>query len=434
MIKLKKQIAVLTALLMCGSMLAACGNGGGGDTSESVSDTQEAAEATTSREIVTLPPDENAVDPNVPVNLEEGVTDKMYSRAIFNEGDRTRIAAAMKKAKNGEEITVGVIGGSITQGSLASTPANCYASKFNDWWVNKFPEAKVNFVNAGIGGTNSYLGVHRVDEQLLAYDPDVVIVEFSVNDTDKVMNKYSYDSLVRKILSHSTNPAVILLFTTMEDGTSLQDIHSEIGSAYNLPMISYHDVVYPEVAAGTLNWKDISPDNIHPNDAGHDIINQIVSRYLDGIYDKLDSIADEPAAFAADAYTSDYYKNARTYSAADITATESEGFEVVEKDFYDQFHNNWKSTEGGRLVFDLECQNFGLFYMCTTDGKSGKYEVYVDGERKGIIDADFTGGWGNYGNTYQAVISKESEAHTIEIKPAEGSEGKGITILGLMVS
>lgn len=434
MINLKKQIGVLTALLMCCSVLAACGNSSGGDTSESVSDTQEAAEVTTSREIVTLPPDENAVDPNVPVNLEEGVTDKMYSRAIFNEGDQTRIAAAMKKAKNGEEITVGVIGGSITQGSLASTPANCYASKFNDWWVNKFPEAKVNFVNAGIGGTNSYLGVHRVDDQLLAYDPDVVIVEFSVNDTDKVMNKYSYDSLVRKILSHSTNPAVILLFTTMEDGTSLQDIHSEIGSAYDLPMISYHDVVYPEVAAGTLNWKDISPDNIHPNDAGHDIINQIVSRYLDEIYDKLDSITDEPAAFAADACTNDYYKNAKTYSAADITATESEGFEVVEKDFYDQFHNNWKSTEGGRLVFDLECQNFGLFYMCTTDGKSGKYEVYVDGERKGVIDADFTGGWGNYGSTYQAVISKESAAHTIEIKPAEGSEGKGITILGLMVS
>ena len=431
---LKKQTAALTALLICGSMLAACGNGGG-DTSESVSDTQAAAsEATTSREIVTLPPDENAVDPNLPVNLEEGVTEKMYSRAILNEGDQTRLAAAMKKAKNGEEITVGVIGGSITQGSLASIPANCYASKFNDWWVNKFPEAKINFVNAGIGGTNSYLGVHRVDEQLLSYDPDVVIVEFSVNDTDRVMNKYSYDSLVRKILSHSTNPAVMLLFTTMEDGTSLQEVHSEIGGAYDLPMISYHDVVYPEVAAGTLNWKDISPDNIHPNDAGHDIINQIVSRYLDGIYDNLDSITDEPAVFAADAYTNDYYKNAKTYSAADITATESEGFEVVEKDFYDQFRNNWKSTEGGRLVFDLECQNFGVFYMCTTDGKSGKYEIYVDGERKGTIDADFTGGWGNYGNTYQAVIGNESAAHTIEIKPAEGSEGKGITILGLMVS
>lgn len=424
--KLKRTIAAITAVLMC-TALAACGKENadetqGGDTSE-----------TTSAAAVTEAADSNEVDPNAPVNLEEGVTDKMYGRAIMNEGNQARIAAAMKKAQNGEEITVGVIGGSITQGSLASSPANCYASKFNDWWVNKFPNAKVNFVNAGIGGTNSYLGVHRVDDQLLAYNPDVVIVEFSVNDGDKVMNRYSYDSLVRKILGHSTNPAVMLLFTTMEDGTSLQDVHKEIGAAYNLPMISYHDVVYPEVAAGTLAWKDISPDNIHPNDAGHDIINQIVSRYLDSVYDKLDSITEEPAAFTDAAATNDYYANAKMLSAADITANMN-GFEVVEKDFYDQFHNNWKTTSGGSMTFDIECQNMGVFFMCTTDGKSGKFEVYIDGERKGTLDADFSGGWGNYGNTQQVLFSKESAKHTVEIKPAEGSEDKGITILGIMAS
>lgn len=424
--KFKRTIAAVTAVLMC-TALAACGKENadetqGGNTSE-----------TTSAAAVTEAADPNEVDPNVPVNLEEGVTDKMYSRAIMNEGNQARIAAAMKKAQNGEEITVGVIGGSITQGSLASSPANCYASKFNDWWVNKFPNAKVNFVNAGIGGTNSYLGVHRVDDQLLAYDPDVVIVEFSVNDGDKVMNRYSYDSLVRKILGHSNNPAVMLLFTTMEDGTSLQDVHKEIGAAYNLPMISYHDVVYPEVAAGTLAWKDISPDNIHPNDAGHDIINQIVSRYLDSVYDKLDSITEEPAAFTDAAATNDYYANAKMLSAADITANMN-GFEIVEKDFYDQFHNNWKTTAGGTMTFDIECQNMGVFFMCTTDGKSGKFEVYIDGERKGTLNADFSGGWGNYGNTQQVLFSKEAAKHTVEIKPAEGSEDKGITILGIMAS
>lgn len=419
---------------MCCSALSGCG--GNEDAGNAPTESVSAADTTAAGDVsaeVTEAAESSEVDPSVPVNLEEGVTDKMYSRAIMNEGNITRLAAAMKKAQNGEEITVGVIGGSITQGSLASSPANCYASKFNDWWVNKFPNAKVNFVNAGIGGTNSYLGVHRVDDQLLAYDPDVVIVEFSVNDGDKVMNRYSYDSLVRKILGHSTNPAVMLLFTTMEDGTSLQDVHKEIGEAYDLPMISYHDVVYPEVAAGTLAWKDISPDNIHPNDAGHDIINQLVSRYLDGIYDRLDSIADEPAAFTDAALTADYYANAKMLSAADITA-DMNGFEVVEKTLYDQFHNNWKTETGGSMTFDVECQNMGVFFLCTTDGKSGKFEVYIDGERKGTLNADFSGGWGNYGNTQQVLFSKETVKHTVEIKPAEGSEDKGITILGIMTS
>lgn len=429
--KFKRTAAAITAVIMCCAVLPGCGKGNGAETEGGSPAATTAAE--TASETVTAAADSNEVDPSVPVNLEEGVTDKMYGRAVMNEGNAARLAAAMKKAQNGGEITVGVIGGSITQGSLASSPANCYASKFNDWWVNKFPNAKVNFVNAGIGGTNSYLGVHRVDGQLLAYDPDAVIVEFSVNDTDKVMNRYSYDSLVRKILGHSTNPAVMLLFTTQDNGASLQDVHKEIGAAYDLPMISYRDAVYPEVAAGTLNWKDISPDNIHPNDAGHDIINQIVSRYLDSVYDKLDSITEEPSAFTDAAPTNDYYSNAKMLSAADISAN-MDGFEVVEKDFYDQFHNNWKTVSGGSMTFDVECGNMGVFFMCTTDGKSGKFEVYIDGEKKGTLNADFSGGWGNYGSTQQVLFGKERTNHTVEIKPAEGSEDKGITILGIMAS
>lgn len=428
--RFRKTAAGITAVLLCAALFASC-SGGNEDSTSTAGETSQAASASPAADTTADP---YAVDPNEPVNLENGVSDKMYNRAIMSEGNVLRLANAMKKARNGEEVTVGVIGGSITQGSLASSSESCYASLFNNWWVTKFPNAKINFVNAGIGGTNSYLGVHRVDSQLLAYDPDVVIVEFSVNDTDKTMNKYSYDSLVRKILSHKTNPAVMLLFTTMEDGTSLQDVHKEIGAAYDLPMLSYHDAVYPEVAAGTLKWTDISPDNIHPNDAGHNIINQIVSRYLDSVYDKLDSIDGEPSAFDTEPLTKDYFANAAIYSAADIEPVDSVNFEVVERDFYDQFHNNWKTAGGGRLTFNVECRNLGVFFMRTTDGKSGTYEVYVDGERKGKLEADFTGGWGSYGETKQITLTNETASHTVEIRPAEGSDDKGITILGLMIS
>ncbi|MDE7303169.1 MAG: SGNH/GDSL hydrolase family protein [Oscillospiraceae bacterium] len=430
--KIKKSMSAIAAIAMCAAMLTSCKDASaeGGDVPQDVSESTSANTPVA----VTMAADPNEAEAGVPVNLEEGVSDKMYGRAIMNEGNQARLAHAMKKAMNGEEVTVGVIGGSITQGSSASSTSSCYASLFYNWWLTKFPDTNINFVNAGIGGTNSYLGVHRVDEQLLSYKPDAVIVEFSVNDTDRTMNKYSYDSLVRKILSCDSNPAVMLLFTTMEDGTSLQDVHKEIGAAYDLPMLSYHDAVYPEVAAGNLVWRDISPDNIHPNDAGHDIIGQIVSRYLDGVYDSLDKITEEPSAFSAEGPTKDYFANAKMLSAADITATSSEGFEVVDKTLYDQFHNNWKTEAGGSLTFDVECRNFGVFFLCTTDGKSGTYEVYVDGERKGKLEADFTGGWGNYGNTKQITLTNEVAAHNIEIRPAEGSEDKGITILGLMVS
>lgn len=422
-----KRISAFIAALICISMLGGCGN------KTDDAGTSETSEATT---VVTtaVSVDENAVDPSVPFDLEGGVTDKMYNRALLNEGNTSRLAAAMEKAKKGESITVAAIGGSITQGTAASNQNNCYASRFFSWWQEKFPECEVNTVNAGIGGTDSYLGVHRADEQLLSYNPDVVVIEFSVNDTDKTMNKYSYDSLVRKVLSAENEPAVILLFTTQEDGTSLQDVHKEIGKAYDLPMISYREAVYPEVAAGTINWKDISPDNIHPNDIGHGIIGQLLSRYLDGIYDSdTASLAAEVTAFDTEGYTNDYYKNAKLVNASQIEYT-ADGFEVGQNKVYTQFPENWITEGGGTLSFDVECQNIGILYLKTTDGKSGTYEVYVDGERKGKLEGDFSGGWGNYAFPKQVLLAKDTEKHTVEIKPAEGSEDKGITILAIMES
>lgn len=425
--KKTKRISAFIASLICISMLGGCGNK---TDDTNTAETSEAAAVVTAAVSV----DENAVDPSVPFDLEGGVTDKMYNRALLNEGNTSRLAAAMEKAKKGESITVAAIGGSITQGTAASSSDSCYASRFFAWWQEKFPECEVNTVNAGIGGTDSYLGVHRADEQLLSYDPDVVVIEFSVNDTDKTMNKYSYDSLVRKVLSAENEPAVILLFTTQEDGTSLQDVHKEIGKAYDLPMISYREAVYPEVAAGTINWKDISPDNIHPNDIGHGIIGQLLSRYLDGIYSSdTASLATEVTAFDAEGYTNDYYKNAKLVNASQIEYT-ADGFEVGQNKVYTQFPENWITEGGGTLSFDVECQNIGILYLKTTDGKSGTYEVYVDGERKGKLEGDFSGGWGNYAFPKQVLLAKDTEKHTVEIKPAEGSEDKGITILAIMES
>lgn len=422
----KKIVAALCALTICLSA-AACGQ----------TDSAEDAPAETTAAQSAPAPVTVATEavPTEPVDLSKGLTDAMYERAVVSEGNKARLAKAMKKAANGEDITVGVIGGSITQGSSATDHNNCYAELFHKYWVEKFPQSNVNFVNAGIGGTNSYLGVHRVDTQLLDSKPDAVIVEFSVNDTDKLMNKYSYDSLVRKILNCDSQPAVMLLFTTQEDGTSLWETHKEIGAAYDLPMLSYRAVVYPEVSAGTLDWKDISPDNIHPNDEGHKLIGQLVSRYLDSVYDDLDNIDDSDVSFDTPAYTADYYSDAKMLGASDITPDEISGFEQGGNSVYPElFPDNFVTEGEGYLKFETECKCLGFFYLKKVDGKGGKYDVYVDGERKGTLDADFKGGWGNYGETQQILISKDSEKHTVEIKLAEGSTNTSLTILGIMES
>ena len=359
---------------------------------------------------------------------------EMYERACaFPEGDLSRIAAAMRKARDGEKVTIGVIGGSITQGSSASNQNNCYASLLKKWWEDTFPDAEIEFVNAGVGGTSSYLGVHRVGTDLLRYEPDFVVVEFSVNDGNNIFYKKSYDNLVRRILKEENAPAVLLLFMTMEDGTSAQDNDSLIGFQYGLPMISYRNAVLQEIEEGAFTWKDISPDNIHPNDRGHAIVGELLSVYLTDIYNRLDEIDAEVTPFDKPVITKEAYLEAALLSSKDIEPTEWGSF--AEQDINWRFPGNWYTETGEEsIVFSVEAANIGVMYQKMTNGTGGQFEVYVDGEYAMTLDSDFTGGWGDYGETVEVYSSGEKAIHTVEFRKVEGTSEVAFAILALMVS
>ncbi|MEX0670490.1 MAG: SGNH/GDSL hydrolase family protein [Pirellulales bacterium] len=62
------------------------------------------------------------------------------------------------------------------------------------WFREQFSGGNVRVVNAGIGATNSHYGAARVQTDVLARDPDLVIVEFAVNDFDNRDFAESYEA------------------------------------------------------------------------------------------------------------------------------------------------------------------------------------------------------------------------------------------------
>ena len=361
-------------------------------------------------------------------------TDEMITRAIMNEGNRARLAKVMKKAKMGLGVTIGVIGGSITQGTGASGSTENYAARNMKWWMDTFPTAayKMDFVNAGIGATGSFIGVHRAERDLLSKNPDVVIVEFSVNDTDPSRDAESYEALVKRILAQENEPAVILLFTTQEDGTSLVESHKPVGYKYDLPMISYKNAVLPEIAAGHFKWTDISPDNIHPNSNGHGIIGELLWAYYNSVYADLDNI-DTENMHVNGLKTDDYpYMNANIEDSSTLQVNgEPKGFAKAEVNQY--FPHNYVTEEAGEITFSLACNELGILYQRTIDGKCGQYEVYVDGQLKGTLDGNFKDGWGNYAEAFK-IDGSYGGPIEVTIKKAANSTADGFQLLGLLVS
>ena len=365
------------------------------------------------------------------INISEGASKEMRERSILYTGDITRLSEKLKKAKeNPKQLTkITFLGDSITQGSSASSVDKQYTELFRKWWENKYGPY-CEFKNAGIGATDSYLGVHRVDEQVLSDNPDIIFIEF-INDTNTEFFKISMDSLVRKCLSLPNKPAVVMIEMTLDNGDGPQEIHSEIAKAYGIPVISYHDVVMPEVKSGAMKWSDISPDNVHPNDNGH----KLLAELLEDFFIKVESneVRGEQIDFPSSAPTVDKFKNAH-YSdrtSSEIKIISNQNFDKTAQFMY--FQNGWATEKGGSIEFEMEFQNLGIAYLKTVDGKGGTINITIDGEEYMPITSDFGNGWGNYIKSDEIYSSDKPAKHKVKISVDKDSNNF-FSILAWLVS
>ena len=375
------------------------------------------------------------------LGLDQQTADKaaedMLPLLMYTQGNPARIAKVIKKLQAGEEVTIAYLGGSITQGTGADNE-NCYAALTTKWIENQ-----VNYVNAGIGATGSYIGVHRCDAQVLSHDPDLVFIDFSVNDESQnnAINKLTYEGLIRKIWKHSSNPGIICIAMTQDNGTSVQECHGEVTEKYSVPFVSYHDAMLNFLNTNDVQWSDISGDNIHPNMSGHAILSAMLTTYLQYVTDNLDSIDDADPELAPAGDDGAKYENAVLLTTDEAQPVSTGAFEMKAMDF-GGFKNPWiaklpadaEITDDDAFVIEVEAQNIGLLYAKLTSN-AGKADVYVDDELVATIDADFTGGWGNYVQFAQVKSFMDTGKHTLKIVPKAGTEGKpfafyisGITI------
>lgn len=344
--------------------------------------------------------------------------EKMVDRSLISVGDMTRMSDVFQKAQNGEDITVAYIGGSITEGYNAGT-TEFYAKTCTDLLQGYFPDITVTGVNAGISGTPSLLGNLRLERDVLSADPDIVFVEFAVNDGQEADYKNAYESLVRTLLTQEKDIAVVLLFTVLDSGYTCQEHMSKIGANYDLPMISVHDSVYEEIEAGRMTWQDYSNDQSHPNAYGHKCITDFVDNYYQKVLPVVAENVGEVSKELPDPVFSAKYMNMHYMDSATMDGVELDGFEQY--DTHGSFHNGWmyRGTDGGSMKFTVECSVLEMVFKANNSDKYGTADIYVDGEKVKSVVSNMSDGWNNPVTAY--LIDNDSSAeHTVEIRMEGG--------------
>lgn len=352
----------------------------------------------------------------------------------------TRLKNLMKRAANGESLVIGFLGGSITQGSLSSTPETCYAYLVYEWWKKSFPNAAFSFVNGGIGGTTSHYGGARAWKDVLCYRPDIVTVDFSVNDDANEFFEETYEGTLRRLLMAPSAPAVVVLNNVFYDtGKNAQDYHNRIADHYGIPHVSIKDTIFPDVESGKIVRADITPDNLHPNDKGHSLVADEICKLLDSIKAEVEeeaiageniedkSMKTEESIVLPEPLTENAYEHSRLIQIQDNEAI-LDGFlvdPIEKKGMLDIFKNGWTAAHtNDKISFEIECSCLAVQYRKSVQQPVPKAKAVIDGDEAHavILDGNFTEDWGDCLYLEPLLHHAEKKVHRIEITVTDAKD------------
>jgi lysophospholipase L1-like esterase len=202
----------------------------------------------------------------------------------------------------GAEVKVAYLGGSITAqaGWRPKTLALFQAT---------YPAAKFSEINAAIGGTGSDLGVFRVRQDVLDQQPDLLFVEFAVNDggAQPAQIERCMEGIVRQTWRLLPNCDICFVYTVTEalhapmlEGKfpRAASVMERVADHYGIPSIHMAMEVAALAKMGRLVWKGelpktdagkqalgdrfvFAPDGVHPHpETGHELYLAAISRSL----------------------------------------------------------------------------------------------------------------------------------------------------------
>lgn len=389
----------------------------------------------------------NADDADSTQTGEPGESDwyqQMLETSVLSAGTNGRLEKVLEKMENGESVSIAFIGGSVTEGALAASYEESYADCFVAGLQETYPDAEITYINAGLSGTGSSLGVMRYDRdvvEMAGCQPDIVFLEFAINDYAEPTDGRAYESMIRTILGADNDPAVILLFSIAQNDWNMQETYIPMGEHYGLPMVSIKNAIEKPLVDETLTKKEFFADDYHPTTYGH----KIMADCLGELVREAESAesSGEVAALPEESVKSPDFMDMHlltsegetgvTISEGGFSSTDNQVHGFGRKGGKSAFPDNWMHTaESGEEAFrvELECKNIIVNYKTSASKDFGKVYVYVDGEQVAELDGYVQNAWNN---SIQALVLDEEESghHVLELRMAEGDEGKNFTLLAI---
>jgi acyl-CoA thioesterase I len=152
-----------------------------------------------------------------------------------------------------------------------------------------YPYAVISVINTSIGGENSVSGANRFDSDVSVHKPDVLFIDYSLNDRGIGLEKAkeAWSSMIKKALDK--NIKIILLTPSPDTRKNILEVNNELEQHANLVRILAKENGIGLVDSYTLfKNKVLAGDSlsmymssvVHPNEKGHQLITDELLKYF----------------------------------------------------------------------------------------------------------------------------------------------------------
>ncbi len=199
------------------------------------------------------------------------------------------------QVRSGKPVAIAYLGGSITRADGG------WRDQTFRWFGQQYPGVSARQIMAAIGGTGSDFGAHRVGAHVLDHKPDLVFVEFAVNDHGKSAQaiRESMEGIVRQIRQANPSTDICFVYTFSKPQLPLYErgqfpvsvsAMEAVADHYGLPSVFMGFPAVQQIIAGQLIMQGkpkesdkpvFSEDGVHPlNDTGQKIYAETLQKHL----------------------------------------------------------------------------------------------------------------------------------------------------------
>ncbi len=390
-----------------------------------------------------------------PFNVKDETYEAMINASLVSKGNNFRMKKLLEKIRANKPVYYVPFGGSLTEGGGPASFRDGYAYQFLKKLQAKYNPGKDNIimVPCGLGGTGSAEGLIRYHSNVIercGHQPDLLIIEFAVNDEPGPENIRAFEELIRNAMLKNPECAIIALYSAAPY-TRTQDEKIPVALHYGIPQISIMDAVNKNNGEFPLDeYSTFYADYVHPSTMGHTIMTDC----LMNLVDEIDSAPeDEPNSIPEERkITESPYTNFRfilpdyapAYSGNPGIKLSAGSF--TERDFAPQTQSNdlisypynWHRpgrvsdklkdipAENDAFKIELTCKNILFIYKAFNCGTA---EVLVDGKVEGTLNGSKESWNTSYFKSF--INENETRPHTVEVRMASGDEDKPFTIEGI---